>query len=337
MATPRVLMTGATGSFGRYVAAELLAAGCELMVLVRGRDEMDARRRAHQAIGFPQRRLRVLHGDVTEEGLGLGRAGRAVARSAEVILHAAAATDSALDLDAARRINFEGTRNVLAAAHRIPGLQKVVHVSAASVAGKRCGHVLEPQLENAGFNDAYERSKNEAERVVRAHSQVLPIAVVRPSIVIEPPEAARRSALRLLLDLVASGLLPALPGAPTNTLDVIPVADAAAATARVTVARGAFGTFHIASGDRAPRVTDIVRVGARRPVRFVGQADLCKEAERLPSHDAIAPLIGALAYPKTFDTARTEAVLGAHPCGGSPLDALVPARRARVSGRLPAG
>lgn len=324
MATPRVLMTGATGSFGRCVAAELLEAGCELMVLVRGRDEMDARRRAHQAIGFPQRRLRVLHGDVTEEGLGLGRAGRAVARSAEVVLHAAAATDWGLDLDAARRVNFEGTRNVLALAHRIPGLQKLVHVSAASVAGKRCGHVLEPQLENAGFNDAYERSKFEAERIVRAHSQVLPIAVLRPSIVIEPPEAARRSALRVLLDLVSSGVLPMLPGAPTNTLDVIPVADAAAATARVALARGAFGTFHIASGDRAPRVTDIVRVGARRPVRFVGQADCSREADRLPAPGSIASLIAALLHPKTFDTARTEAALGGHPCTSDPLHALAP-------------
>jgi nucleoside-diphosphate-sugar epimerase len=323
-------MTGATGSFGRYVAAELLEAGCELMVLVRGRDVMDARRRANEAIGFPQRRLRTLHGDVTAEGLGLSRAGRAVVRSADVVLHAAAATGSGLDLDAARRVNFEGTRNLLAVAHRIPGLQKFVHISAASVAGKRCGHILEPQLQNAGFTNAYERSKYEAERVVRAHSQLLPIAVVRPSIVIEPPDAARRSALRLLLDLVASGLLSVLPGAPTNTLDVIAVADAAAATARIALARGAFGTYHVASGDRAPRVTDVIRVAAGRPVRFVEDTHFSTDVERLPSYDAIAPFIGALAYPKTFDTARAEAVLGAHPCSSDPLRALAtPAERRR--------
>jgi nucleoside-diphosphate-sugar epimerase len=189
--------------------------------------------------------------------------------------------------------------------------------------------------------NAYERSKYEAERLVRAHSQVLPIAVVRPSIVISTLAPASRSALPLTLDLVSRGLLPVLPGAPTNTLDVIPADDAAAAIARIVLARGALGTFHVASGDRAPRVTDVFRVGAHRPVRFVDRAHFPSEAAQLPSYDGIAPVIAALAYPKTFDTARAEAVLAGHPCRGNPLDALVPSspltRRARVSGRLPAG
>ena len=184
------------------------------------------------------------------------------------------------------------------------------------------GHVLEPQLQDTGFVNAFERSKYEAERVVRAHSQVLPIAVLRPSIVIEPPEAAQRSPLRLLLDLVRRGRLAVLPGAPTNTLDFIPEADAARAIARIALARGAFGTFHIASSDRAPRVTDILRVGAQRRVRFVDHVYWSGAPQRRQSYDAIAPFIGALAYPKTFDTARAEAVLGEHPCGGDLLQRL---------------
>jgi nucleoside-diphosphate-sugar epimerase len=316
MTAQRVLMTGATGSFGRYVAAELAERGCELTVLVRGRDDTDARRRAHEAIGFPLRGIRVVRGDVAADGLELSPAGRALARSVDIVLHAAAATDCGLDLDSARRVNFEGTRNLLALAHRVPGLQKLVHVSATCVAGKRCGHVLEPQLHDAGFLNAYERTKYEAERLVRAHSQVLPVAVVRPSLVDVAP------AVRVALDLVARRLLPVLPGAPTNMLDVIPANDAAAAIARIVLARGALGTFHVAAGDRAPRVTDVIPVATPRPLRFVEHTHFRREVERRELPDAIAPFIGALAYPKTFDTARIEAVLGAHPCASDPLQAL---------------
>jgi nucleoside-diphosphate-sugar epimerase len=317
MTAQRVLMTGATGSFGRYVAAELVERGCELIVLARGHDDMDARRRAHRTIRFPLPGIRVVRGDVAAEGLGLSHAGRALARSAEIVLHAAATTDCGVDLDAARRVNFDGTRNLLALAHRVPGLQKLIYVSATCVAGKRCGHVLEPQLHDAGFLSPYERTKYEAERLVRAHSQVLPVAVVRPSLVVDVAPA-----LRLALDVVARGLLPVLPGAATNALDVIPANDAAAAIARIVLARGALGTFHVAAGDRAPRVTEVIRVATRRRLRFVEHTDFRREVERREFPEAIAPFIGALAYPKTFDTARIEAVLGAHPCASDPLQAL---------------
>jgi nucleoside-diphosphate-sugar epimerase len=150
--------------------------------------------------------------------------------------------------------------------------------------------------------------------------------------VVEPPEAAGTSPFRLALDLVAQGLVPVLPGAPTNTLDFISAADAAAATARILLAPGALGTYHVASGDRAPQLIDVVRTAARRPVRFAAPATAAEELGRLRllhpraarSYEAVTPFIEALAYPKTFDTARAEAVLGGHPVSGDPLDLLVP-------------
>lgn len=330
MEAPRVLMTGATGSFGRSVALELLANGCELVLVVRGRTDTEARRRAHAALGYGGPDVEVVRGDLEADQLGLTRAGRALARTADVVVHAAASTEFGLPLDAARRVNVGGTRNVLSLAHRIPRLRKLVHVSTAFVAGKRCGHVLEPELHDAGFVNSYEHAKHEAERLVRAHSRALPLAVVRPSLVLDPPGATGTSAFRFALQLIARGLVTVLPGAPANPLDVIPADDAAAATVRIALDRGAFGTFHVASGDRAPSVGDIVRVGARRRVRFVEQPryadELAAVCARHPharrSYDALATFIELLAYAKTFDTARTERVLGRHPCSGDPLDAV---------------
>ena len=330
---PRVLMTGATGSFGRHLAVELLESGCELLLLVRGRDDADARRRAHTALGYAHPRVCVIRGDVAAPGLGLSHADTVLARSVDVVVHAAATTEFGLPLAAARHANVEGTRNVLTLADRIPSLEKLVHVSTAFVAGKRCGRVFETQLHhNAGFVNAYERSKHEAERLVQAHARALPIAILRPSVVAEPPHDAGASALWFVLRLIARGLLPVLPGAPANPLDLIAAADAAAAAATLALARGAAGTFHIASGDRAPPIADVIRVGAGRSVRFVDRARFAHELQRLRlrnphsarSYDALAMFIDLLAYPKTFDTSRAGAALGWSPCNRDPLEALIP-------------
>jgi len=329
MTPPRILMTGATGALGRSVAAELVERGCELVVLVRGRDDRDARRRVCQALGRASAGIEVVRGDLRAEDVVSNRAGRALARSADVVVHAAATTELGLPLEAARRVNVSGTRAVLRLAHRIPALQKVVHVSTAFVAGKRCGHVLEPQLQHAGFVSAYEQSKYEAERLVRAHSQVLPIAIVRPSVVVERPDTPRTSPFWRAMGLVATGRLPFLPGRPTNTLDLISLEDAASAIARLVLARGALGTYHVASGDRAPRVTDVVREAAGRSIRFLDRGRFDQEARRLSalrdaagSYEDVAAFVQMLGFPKTFDTARAEAVLGRHPCSGAPLSAL---------------
>jgi long-chain acyl-CoA synthetase len=326
-------MTGATGSFGRHLAARLLESGCELVLVVRGRDAADARRRAHQALGFAHRRVRVVRGDVGVRGLGLSRDDGVLARSAGVVVHAAASTRFGLPLAAAREANVEGTRNVVALAGRIPRLDKLVHVSTAFVAGTWCGRVPETPLHHdLGFVNAYERSKHEAEELVRAHEGTLPIAVLRPSVIAEPRHDAGTSALWFVLRMIERGLLPVLPGAPANALDLLPAADAAAASAGLALAPDALGTFHVASGDLAPRIADVVRAGVGCDIRFAEPPRFAHELERLRvlhptaarSYDALATFIDLLAYPKTFDTSNTEAVLGRHPCECDPLAALSP-------------
>jgi nucleoside-diphosphate-sugar epimerase len=334
----RVLMTGATGSYGRLLANELLARGCELVLLVRGRDGAEARRRAYAALGCAAHpSVHVVRGDTTVASLGLSRADAIHARSVDTVVHAAATTEFGLPLPAARRANVEGTRNTLTLACQLPRLEKFVHVSTAFVAGKQCGRILETVLrDDAAFVNSYERSKWEAERLVRDHENALPVAILRPSVVVEPVSARKASALWFTLRLIARGVVPVLPGAPTNPLDLIPAPDAAAAGADLILAPDAVGTFHLASGDRAPRVADVVAVGAARSVRFVDRAQFAHELVRLRalrleaarSYDALGTFIELLAYPKTFDTTRVEAALGRPPVGANPLEALVCRTRA---------
>ena len=342
MTGSRVLMTGATGSFGRHLATELLARGCELVLCVRGRDDADARRRTFAALGGAHPGVHVVRGYIGEPGLGLRRPDAVLARTADVVVHAAATTEFGLPLEDARRVNVDGTRNVLGLTERMPRLGRLVYVSTAFVAGKRCGRILETQLHHeAGFINGYDRSKSEAERLVSTCARTLPVTILRPSVVTEPADAGGQCALWFVLHLIARGFVPVLPGAPSNPLDLIPAAEAAAVSASLALAPDALGTFHVASGDRAPRIADVVRIGSGRSVRFVDRALFTHELERLRlrhpraarSYDGLATFIELLAYPKTFDTTRAEAVLGRAPCGRDPLEALVQSPAIRRAAR----
>lgn len=332
MNAPRILFTGATGAFGRHVAGELYARGCELVLVVRGGDASEACRRGHAALGSAGPHVRVVRGDVGVPGLGLSVPDALLAASADIVVHSAASTEFGLPLHAARAANVKGTENVLAFAERLPELRKLVHVSTAFVAGKRIGRVLETQLgHDAGFVTTYEQSKHEAEALVRTYADTLPVTILRPSVVTQPWSGVCTSALWFALRLIGRGLVPVLPGAPTNRLDVVPIDDAAAAAADLILADRACGTFHIASGDAAPPVADVVRVGAGRAVRFVDVVGFRSELGRLRRrhpdaahyYDGLATFVELLSYPKIFDTSRTDATIGRRACEGNPLEALV--------------
>lgn len=104
----------------------------------------------------------------------------------DVVFHVAAAyrTEHA-DRDEFRRINLEGTRNMLEAARK-RGVGRFVHCSTVGVQG----HIADPPAdENYRFapNDHYQRSKMEGELVAREYfAQGLPGAVIRPAPIYGP-------------------------------------------------------------------------------------------------------------------------------------------------------
>ncbi len=324
LAGTRILLTGATGRLGRCLAGELARSGSELVLVVRASSPETARERVRAAlpgdVGPPH--VTALCGDVTEPGLGLGARERARLRaSVDVVVHAAATTSFSAPLEKARSSNVAATQNILAFAERVPGLERIAHVSTAFVAGKRVGRIRESDLEHeCGFQNAYQQSKYEAELLVRRYRDVLPVAVFRPSIVLDgiDPGAPQqqRSAFRFALELIKKGFLPALPGSGSTPVDLVTEGDAARAIAELLFQPGDAGTYHVAGGDRSPTLGSIVE--PFRDVRYLGVDQFAWEVSKWRHekprftglYDELESFIYELAYPKIFDTSRTEAVLG---------------------------
>jgi thioester reductase-like protein len=333
LAGARVLLTGATGRLGRCIAEDLLATGCDLVLVVRAATPEAAKDRVLQAVRVSEssRQLSVVCGDVTKPWLGLdARERRRLRHSVDVILHAAATTSFSLPLAEARATNLEATRNVLAFAERSSRLWRLAHVSTAFVAGRRTGRVLESDLEHdAGFLNTYQQSKHEAERLVEGRRDSLPVVVFRPSVVLDGPGSIqRRSAFRFAYELVRRGLMPALPGSSATPVDLVTEGDAARAITQLLFAPDADGTYHVTNGDLAPTLGEIVdEFGVRYLEEEQFAWELSKwrhERPRLaPVYDELGSFIYELGYPKTFDTSRCEEALGRPVRIEDPLAALV--------------
>ncbi|WP_059008315.1 SDR family oxidoreductase [Streptomyces specialis] len=193
--TASVAVTGATGFLGLRLTDELLRRHPAVLVLTRpgARPATGRIARFLEATGTSRAELRHLPARIEEIPIDLGRpalgltgdAFRRLADRLETLWHCAADTSFAAPRDITHTVNVEGTRHLLhlaAAGERAP---LFCHVSTVAVAGaRRDGTVLEHELDDAhGFQTAYERSKFEAERLVRAwvRTHRRPAVVFRPS------------------------------------------------------------------------------------------------------------------------------------------------------------
>ncbi|MFO1045559.1 MAG: SDR family oxidoreductase [Planctomycetaceae bacterium] len=188
------LLTGATGLLGNYLLRDLLLANVPVAVLVRSNRRQTARQRVEAAmcawdaeIGRPMPRPVVLEGDIAQPDLGLEPlAVRWVAEYCSTVIHNAASLTfhSTSEDGEPWRSNVGGVKNVLEFC-RNTGIRKLHHVSTAYVAGLRQGRVLETELDvGQEFSNDYERSKLEAELLVRQADFLDPPTFFRPGIII---------------------------------------------------------------------------------------------------------------------------------------------------------
>ncbi|HEY8585000.1 MAG TPA: SDR family oxidoreductase [Capillimicrobium sp.] len=177
-------VTGFPGFIGRRLVRRLVESDPQTRVIALAEPRMAGQaRRVAADIGD---RVDVVLGDITERTLGLSEADRArVTAETTHVFHLAAIYDLAVPVELAQRVNVEGTGNVLELCRACDGLQRLVYISTAYVAGLRNGVVYEHELNlGQGFKNHYESTKFQAEVWVREWVHRIPTTILRPAIVV---------------------------------------------------------------------------------------------------------------------------------------------------------
>ncbi|HET9103042.1 MAG TPA: SDR family oxidoreductase [Solirubrobacteraceae bacterium] len=340
--TGEVLLTGATGFVGMEVLHRYLErTDRTLVTLVRAQDDAEAQARMDAVLenlfgrgaGRHRGRIRAHAAELTAPGLGLRPALRdGLAARVDTIVHSAASVSFALPLPQARAINLEGTRRMLEFAARARdegGLRRYAHISTAYVAGTHSGGFAECDHDRGqDFRNSYERSKFEAEALVRAAD--LPAMILRPSIVVGDRRSGWTSAFNVLywpLRAFARGLFTAVPAVPSAPVDVVSVDYVADAIHALCEADGGVGeTYHLTAGPEASTIGEIASLASRyfrRPIpRVLPPAEFAALTQSVTAGSALDA--GRVYFPyfsidTVFESALTRARLEPLGISTSPL------------------
>jgi dephospho-CoA kinase len=248
------LLTGFPAFTARRMIAKLLAEEPDTKLYVLARDKFAPEADALLESLDAGDRAEVLVGDVCDMDLGLSSVEyRALSKELTWIHHLAGIYFMGVDDATMRRVNVAGTRSVLDLARDAARLERLVHWSTTTVSGSRAGTFYEEDLE-AGqkFHNGYERTKYEAEKLVRSANRSLPITILRPSIIVGDSKTGEIDRLdgpyylMVLIATNASGLRLPILGRGDSPLHLVPidyVIDAAWQVAHSTAAAGK--TFHL--------------------------------------------------------------------------------------------
>jgi thioester reductase-like protein len=241
-----------------------------------------------------QPRCQVLEGAPTSMNLGVSSdTYRQLASLLVEIHHASELADPTAGQHAHFHSNVEGTREMLELASSCGRLERFCHWSTTQVSGTRSGVVMEDELEcRQGFANSYQRSKLEAERLVRRWARRLPVTVFRPALLSgdsETGEADHRTPVFQLLRMLVSGrsdLSAVIPTGSSAPLNLVPVDFATRAAAHLArTKQGVGATFHLV--DPAPysvrRFCELVaRKAHRQPPKSFLPAGLARLLPRVP-------------------------------------------------------
>ena len=186
-------MTGATGFIGRNLVERLLARprqsdGPDIFLLVRerSRERVSELIDGWDSLGLDaSARVTPVVGDLASARLGVGDEDLERLRGAGVrhVFHLAAVYDMTVTDDANRVANVEGTRHTIDLTNALDGAT-LHHVSSIAVAGEFKGIFREDYFdEGQPLKHPYHRTKFEAERLVRSHTEG-PWRVYRPAVVV---------------------------------------------------------------------------------------------------------------------------------------------------------
>lgn len=188
-----ILLTGGTGFIGSYLLQTLLLKGYKVFCLVR----KDSQKNIFNCLEFWNKQslekirnnLNVINGDIRKPNLDMNN--QDIFRlkgKIDEIFHCAAGTNLREDFSSLKRVNVDGTFNILSFAEKISSgrLRKVNYFSTVYVCGDYSGQFTEDDLDmGQSFNTSYEKTKFLAERQIDSfRKRGLWIDIYRPPIVL---------------------------------------------------------------------------------------------------------------------------------------------------------
>jgi len=213
MASPDVLVTGATGFIGSVLTRQLVEEGADVRVFRRSTSSLDL-------LGSVSDRVEHAVGDLAQ-----ARRLHEAMQGVDRVYHVAALVSfDPGDQEALRRTNVDGTANVVNAALEA-NVSRLVHTSSMAAFGRAVDDVIDETTEWQGGSarSMYARSKYAAElEVHRGIAEGLDAVIVNPSLVFGV--GGREMNTRRIVDAVRGGWLIAVPPGGTNVVDVRDVA-----------------------------------------------------------------------------------------------------------------
>jgi NADH dehydrogenase len=260
-----ILVTGASGFIGRHTTLKLVAAGHRVVALCRS-DEA-ARAVVERLPEDLRHGVETRRGDVTQAATI-----EAALAGTDAILHLVAISRDFSGGKDLRRVNLDGTRNVIAAA-RAAGVRRLVHQSALGI-------VDDPDL-------AYASSKAKAERLVA--ESALDWTITKPSLVWGPGDGFFNVIARLGR---LSPLVVPIPAGARSRFQPIWIRDVARILTTAFADPGTIGRSFELGGPRDWTYPDMVRevlraLNARRalvpvPMPLIRVVARSSELLRLP-------------------------------------------------------
>nr|WP_231935260.1 thioester reductase domain-containing protein [Micromonospora viridifaciens] len=273
-----VLLTGATGFLGAYLARHLAEAGATVLCLVRGRDEADAQRRLDDQLRRyrcwrPEwaDRFRALPGDLAAPRLGLTPDRfAALAREVDEVYHCGAVVHFLRPYAMLRDGNVAGTVEILRLAtldRPIPvhyvstmsvfgGLAPTGGDGPADATGLVLGEDTLPDAPPPATDTGYNHSKWVAEQVVAlARARGVPVAVYRPGRIAGDTRTGTWRGDDLVSQVIRACVRTGLVPDTGLATDLVPVDHLAAIITGLARRRDALGrTFHFALDEKVPLV-----------------------------------------------------------------------------------
>jgi thioester reductase-like protein len=347
-----VLVTGFPAFYARKMVEHILASEPRALVYVIVPSRLEPEARAEvEALPREQRdRLVMIEGDTTSMDLGLsGAEFRQLSRDVDRIHHLAHAGYVGIDKRTAETVNVVGTAEILELGRACDALRCLTLHSTAHVAGDRTGVVYENELESRqSFRSVVEETRMRAEVLARRAMPRVPIAVVRPTMVVGDSGTGETGSfdgpylLVLLILATPAEIAIPLPGKGDAPLNIVPIDFVIRASHAIGRHESAPGnTFHLADPQplSARRVFELVALaGGRRAARGYIPSNLAKALLRAPGIERFVrsprAFVEQLTSAVRYDTRNADRILAAAGITCPPFESYVEPLVAVVQERL---